>query len=157
MDPSAVGKEVSHPLIPKIRVKTEAKSSILQVPVGSFKGTSSIAVTSSTHDSSGSLDIIPQSPLRPFGHTRSKQKIVEESVKRERERERERKISQTLREQRVNLLVMMWYGPYLLILFHFLLSFFLWHCVFFFFFFFMFYQLLLLASHFFCKSRRRPL
>ena len=99
--------------------------------MGSFKGTSSIAVTSSTHDSSGSLDIIPQSPLGPFGHTRSKQKIVEESV----ERERERKISQTLREQRVNLLVMMWYGPYLLILFHFLLSFFLWHCVFFFFFF----------------------
>ena len=131
MDPFAIGKEVSHPLIPKIRVKTEAKSSILQVPMGSFKGTSSIAVTSSTHDSSGSLDIIPQSPLGPFGHTRSKQKIVEESV----ERERERKISQTLREQRVNLLVMMWYGPYLLILFHFLLSFFLWHCVFFFFFF----------------------
>ena len=90
MDPSAVGKEVSHPLIPKIRVKTEAKSSILQVPMGSFKGTSSIAVTSSTHDSSGSLDIIPQSPLRPFGHTRSKQKIVEESVEREREREREK-------------------------------------------------------------------
>ena len=153
MDPFAIGKEVSHPLIPKIRVKTEAKSSILQVPMGSFKGTSSIAVTSSTHDSSGSLDIIPQSPLGPFGHTRSKQKIVEESV----ERERERKISQTLREQRVNLLVMMWYGPYLLILFHVLLSFFLWHCVFFFFFFFMFYQLLLLASHFFCKSRCRPL
>ena len=138
MDPSAVGKEVSHPLIPKIRVKTEAKSSILQVPVGSFKGTSSIAVTSSTHDSSGSLDIIPQSPLRPFGHTRSKQKIVEESVKREREREREREKDKSdpkgAKSQSSSDDVVWPLFTYSLSLFAFFLSLAL--CIFFFFFFF---------------------
>ena len=46
MDPSAVGKEVSHPPIPKIRVKTKVESSILQIPMGSLKGTSFVAVTS---------------------------------------------------------------------------------------------------------------
>ena len=46
MDPSAVGKEVSHPPIPKIRVKTKVESSILQIPVGSLKGTSFVVVTS---------------------------------------------------------------------------------------------------------------
>ena len=90
MDPSTIGKEVSHPLIPKIKVKTKVESSVLQVPVGSFKGTSSVTITSSAYGSSGSLDIIPQSPLEPSGCTRSKQKTVEESVERERERERER-------------------------------------------------------------------
>ena len=45
VDPSRVGKEVSYPLILKIRVKTNVESSILQVPMGSFKGTSSVAVT----------------------------------------------------------------------------------------------------------------
>ena len=86
VDPSTGGKEVSHPLIPKIKVKTKVESSVLQVPVGSFKGTSSVTITSSAYGSSGSLDIIPQSPLEPFGCTRSKQKTVEESVERERER-----------------------------------------------------------------------
>jgi len=33
--PSAVGKEVGHPLIPKIKVNTKVESSILQVPVSS--------------------------------------------------------------------------------------------------------------------------
>ena len=37
VDLSTVGKEVGHPLIPKIRVKTKVESSILQVPVDSFK------------------------------------------------------------------------------------------------------------------------
>ena len=62
MDPSTVGNEVSHPLIPKIQVKTEVESSVLQVPVGSFKRTSLVVVTSSTHVSLGSLDIIPNLP-----------------------------------------------------------------------------------------------
>ena len=35
MDPSTVGKEVGHPLIPKIRVKTKVESSLSQVPVSS--------------------------------------------------------------------------------------------------------------------------
>ena len=67
-------------------MKTKVESFVLQVLIGSFKGTFSIAVTSSAHGFSVSLDIIPQSPLRRFG-TRSKQKIVEESRERERERE----------------------------------------------------------------------
>ena len=72
MDPSTVGKEVGHPFIPKIRVKTKVKPSVLQV-----------LVSSSTHGSSGSLDITPQSPLRPFRRTYSRQKTIEESVERE--------------------------------------------------------------------------
>ena len=75
MDPSTV---------PKIRVKTKVESSVLQVPVGSFKGTSLVVVTSSTHGSLGSLNIIPQSLLGPSGCTQSKQKTVKESIKRER-------------------------------------------------------------------------
>ena len=71
-------------------MKTKVESFVLQVLIGSFKGTFSVTVTSSAHGSSVSLDIIPQSPLRRFG-TRSKQKIVEESRERERERERERR------------------------------------------------------------------
>ena len=67
-------------------MKTKVESFVLQVLIGSFKGTFSVAVTSSAHGSSVSLDIIPQSPLGRFG-TRSKQKIVEESRERERERE----------------------------------------------------------------------
>ena len=84
VDPSTIGKEVSHPLIPKIKVKTKVESFVLQVPVGSFKGTSSVVLTSSAYGSSGSLDITTQTPLGPSGHTRSRQKTVEESVERER-------------------------------------------------------------------------
>ena len=58
MDPSAVGKEVSHPSIPKIKVKTKVGSSILQILVGFLKGTSSVAVTSPTQGSLRSLTII---------------------------------------------------------------------------------------------------
>ena len=72
MDPSTVGKEVGHPFIPKIRVKTKVEPSVLQV-----------LVSSSTHGSSGSLDIKPQSPLGPFRRTYSRQKAIEESVERE--------------------------------------------------------------------------
>ena len=64
-------------------MKTKVESFVLQVLIGSFKGTFSVAVTSSAHGSSVSLDIIPQSPLGRSG-TRSKQKIVEESRERER-------------------------------------------------------------------------
>ena len=70
-------------------MKTKVESFVIQVLIGSFKGTFSVTVTSSAHGSSVSLDIIPQSPLRHSG-TRSKQKIVEESREREREREREK-------------------------------------------------------------------
>ena len=48
VDPSAIGKDISHPSILKIRVKTKVESSILQILVGSFKGTSFVAVTFST-------------------------------------------------------------------------------------------------------------
>ena len=72
VDPSAVGKEVSHPLIPNIRVKTKVGSSILQILVDSFKGTSSIVVTSLAQDFLGSPTIISQSPQGPFEHTHSK-------------------------------------------------------------------------------------
>ena len=75
VDPSTIGKEVGHTLISKIKVKTKVKSSVFQVPV-----------SSSAYGSSGSLDITTQSPLGPSGHTRSRQKTVEESVERERER-----------------------------------------------------------------------
>ena len=75
MDPSTIGKEVGHTLISKIKVKTKVKSSVFQVPV-----------SSSAYGSSGSLDITTQSPLGPSGHTRSRQKTVEESVEREREK-----------------------------------------------------------------------
>ena len=78
VDPSAIGKEVSHPPIPKIGVKTKVESSILQIPVGSLKGTSSVVVTSLAQGSSGSLNIIPRSPQRPSGHTHSRQKTIEE-------------------------------------------------------------------------------
>ena len=71
-DPFVVGNEVNHPLIPKIKVKTKVESSVLQVPMGSFKGAFSVPVTSSTHGSSRSLDIIPQSPLGLSRRTRSK-------------------------------------------------------------------------------------
>ena len=76
MDPSIIGKEVNYPLTPEIRVKTNVESSVLQGPMGSFKGTSLVAVTFSAHGSSRSLDIIPQSPLGPFGYTHSKQKLL---------------------------------------------------------------------------------
>ena len=62
VDLSAIGKELSHPPIPKIKVKTKVESSILQIPVGSLKGTFSVAVTSLAQGSSRSLDIIPRSP-----------------------------------------------------------------------------------------------
>ena len=80
-----VGYEVNHPLIPKIRVKTKVESFILEIPMGSLKGTSSIGVTSLTQDSLGSFAIISLSPQGPSRRTRSKQKIAEELVERERE------------------------------------------------------------------------
>ena len=61
MDPAAE-KEVNHPPIPKIRVKTKVKTSILQIIVGSLKGISSMAVTSSTPGSSRYTAIVPYSP-----------------------------------------------------------------------------------------------
>ena len=61
VDPSTVGKEVGHPLIQKTQVKTKVKSYVFQVPVNS-----------SAHGSSRSLDLTPQSPLGPCGHTRSR-------------------------------------------------------------------------------------
>ena len=43
-------------------------------------------MSSSAQGSSGSFDFIPQTPLGPSGRTRSKQKIIGESVEREREK-----------------------------------------------------------------------
>lgn len=73
VDPFTVGKEVGHPLIPKIRVKTRVEFSLFQIPMSSL-----------AQGSSGSFDFIPQSPLGPSGCTRSRQKIIGESVERER-------------------------------------------------------------------------
>ena len=72
VDPFTVGREVSHPLTPKIKVKTKVVSFVLQVPVGSFKGSSSVVVTSSAYGSLESLGIIPQSPLGLSRRTRNK-------------------------------------------------------------------------------------
>ena len=83
-NPSAIGKDISDPPIPKIRVKTKVESSILQILVGSLKGTSFVVVTFSTQGSSGSLDIIPRSPQGPSRCTHSRQKTTEEPIKRER-------------------------------------------------------------------------
>ena len=160
--------------------------------MGSFKGTSLVAVTSSAHGSSGSLDIIPHSPLGPSRRTHSKQMTVVESLEREREKGKASVLllsfyfffthlwfvvllclpllffidewfffcyslsaSQTPMEQIVNPLVMMWYSPYSLILFHFLLLFFLCCYVYI-----LFFDVLSIASScrfFFCKSRCLPL
>ena len=73
--PSTIGKEVGHPLIPRTQVKTKVESSLSQV-----------LVCSSAQGSSGSFDFIPQSPLGPSGHTRSRQKTIRESIEREREK-----------------------------------------------------------------------
>jgi len=62
VDPFAIGKEVSHSPILRIRVKTKVKSSILQIPMGFLKETSFVAVTSSAQGFSGSLAIILRSP-----------------------------------------------------------------------------------------------
>ena len=136
MSSHTVRKEVSHPLIPRTRVKTRVESSLSQVPV-----------SSSAQGSSRSFDFIPQSPLGPFGRTRSRQKTIGESVERER---RTRPISffsllfcnssllllclslslstdewlffpyspnvsQTPREARASHLAMMWYAPLLFV------------------------------------------
>ena len=62
VDPSAAQKEVSHPPVPKIRVKTKVETSILQIPVGSLKGVSSVAITPFAQGSSGCSTIVPYSP-----------------------------------------------------------------------------------------------
>ena len=54
VDPSAIGKEVNHPPIPKIRVTTKVESSILQIPMGFLKETSFVVVTFVAQDSLGS-------------------------------------------------------------------------------------------------------
>ena len=74
MSPFTIGKEISHPLIPRSRVKTKVESSFSQV-----------LVSSSAQGSSGSFDFIPQFPLGSSGHTCSKQKIIGESIERERQ------------------------------------------------------------------------
>lgn len=84
VDPSTAKKEASHPLIPNIRVNTKVETYILQIPVGSPKGVSFIALTFSAQGSSGYPAISPQSPHGPFGHTHSKQKTAVEPIERER-------------------------------------------------------------------------
>ncbi|KAL0012618.1 hypothetical protein SO802_007726 [Lithocarpus litseifolius] len=77
VDPSVIGKKVIHPTIPKLRVKTNVESSILQIPVGSFKGTSSVAVTSSAQvvqDPEATQSPIPKGPK--YGQTSSPTKTV---------------------------------------------------------------------------------
>ena len=59
VDPSVAEKGVSHPPIPKIKVKTKVESFILQIFVGSLKGTSFVVVTSSVQCSSRFPTITP--------------------------------------------------------------------------------------------------
>jgi len=61
VDPSTAKKEANHPSISKIKVKIKVESSILQILVGSSKGTSFVAVTSFAQGSSGFPAITPQS------------------------------------------------------------------------------------------------
>ena len=70
-----MGKEVGHPLLPGTRVMTKVEFFLSQLPV-----------SSSTQGSLGSFDFTPQSPLGPSGRTCSKQKIIGDSVERERKR-----------------------------------------------------------------------
>ena len=67
-----MGKKVGQSLATRTRVKTKVESSLSQVPV-----------SSSVHGSLGSPDYVPQSPLGPFGRTRSKQKTIRDPVERE--------------------------------------------------------------------------
>ena len=67
VDPSAAQKEVSHPPVPKIRVETKVESSILQIPVGSLKGVSSVAITLSAQGSSRCLQLFPTLPKDLLG------------------------------------------------------------------------------------------
>ena len=66
-------KEVGQPLTTRTRKKTKVESSFFQAPV-----------TSSVHGPLGSSDFVSQSSLGPSRRTRSKQKTIKESVKRER-------------------------------------------------------------------------
>ena len=68
-----MGKEVGHPLIPRTWVKSKVESSLPQVLVSSL-----------AYGSLGSLDFVPQSPLRLSRHTRSRQKTLRDPIKRER-------------------------------------------------------------------------
>ena len=65
-------------------MKTKVETSILQIPVGSLKGVSSVAITSSAQGSSGCSTIVPYSPQGPSRCTRSKQKTIIDPVERER-------------------------------------------------------------------------
>lgn len=83
VDPSIVEKEASHPSIPNIRVKTKVETSILQIPMGSPKGTSFVVVTSLAQGSSGFLAITLQSPQGPSGHTIVSRRLLQ-NLQRER-------------------------------------------------------------------------
>ena len=82
----SLDKEVSHPSILKIRVKTKVETSNLQTLMGSPKGASSVAITSLAQDSFESSTVIPRSPRGPFRCTRSKQKAIVDPIEREREK-----------------------------------------------------------------------
>ena len=84
----SLSKEVSHPPIPKTRVKTKVETSKSQTFVSSLKGISSIFVSSPAQGFLGSSTIIPCSLERLFRHTRNKRKIDVDPVEREREREK---------------------------------------------------------------------
>lgn len=58
----SLSKEVSHPPMPKIRVKTKVETSKSQTFVSSLKGISSIVVSSLAQGSLGSFTMIPCSP-----------------------------------------------------------------------------------------------
>ena len=81
----SLSKEVSHPPIPKTRVKTKVETSKSQTFVSSLKGISSIFVSSPAQGFLGSSTMIPCSLERLFRHTRNKRKIDVDPVERERE------------------------------------------------------------------------
>ena len=71
----SLSKEVSHPPMPKIKVKTKVEISKSQTFVSSLKGISSIVVYSLAQGSLGSFTMIPCSPEGLFRQTCSKWKI----------------------------------------------------------------------------------
>ena len=67
-----VEKEMVQSLATRTRVKTKVEFSLSQV-----------SMSSSVHDSLGSPDFVPQSPLGPSGCTHSKQKTIGDPIERE--------------------------------------------------------------------------
>ena len=87
-DPYAIGKEVIHPLIPKIRVKTKVKSSILQILVGLKEPLLQLSLPQPKF-LQGPLILFPDLPRDPLDVPIVGKRLLK-NMQREREREREK-------------------------------------------------------------------